>query len=361
MSEKNSRNNMKKVTQKMIAEEAGVSLSCVTRYINGSGYVSEKKKEKVRAVMETLHYIPNQQAQYLRGGQSRVIGHIHTALNENFLFVKIASSIELESYARGYRTISYSLEPDNTRQLEEMMTDLLSYGVDGIIINTGDDRSVIRQIERVAGSITAPMVMIERPSNAYGIEKLLFDHAEGSYISTKKLYGAGHVDIAYLGVKPTVPVEQERYQGYVQAMQDINCAYYKSHSWFVDCYSVENGYAKSLEIFADLEEEAFPTAVFVSSDILAAGVYRGFMEMGIRIPEQISVVGYDDTIAQFLSPPLSTMRLPAEEIAETAVDILIRKIERQEQHSGNRTTKIGPVFIERNSIRKISIQKGNDR
>lgn len=353
MGEKNFRNNMKKVTQKMIAEEAGVSLSCVTRYINGSGYVSEKKKEKVRAVMEHLHYIPNQQAQYLRGGQSKVIGHIHTALNENFLFVKIASSIELESYARGYRTISYSLEQENTQLLEEMMMDLLSYGVDGIIINTGDDRSVIRQIERVAGSITAPMVMIERPSNAYGIEKLLFDHAEGSYIATKKLYGAGHVDIAYLGVAPTVPVEQERYQGYVQAMQDINCAYYRSHSYFVDCYSVENGYAKTLEIFTELERDAFPTAVFVASDILAAGVYRGFMEMGIRIPEQISVVGYDDTIAQFLSPPLSTMRLPAEEIAETAVDILIRKIERQELHTGNRTTKIGPVFIERNSIRKI--------
>ena len=77
------------------------------------------------------------------------------------------------------------------------------------------------------------------------------------------------------------------------------------------------------------------------------------MERKIQIPEDISVVGYDDTIAKFLSPPLSTMQLPVEEIAEAAVNALINKLEEKEQHSGNRTVKIGPVFIERNSIKNI--------
>lgn len=347
-------NHVKKVTLKMIAKEAGVSISCVTRCVNESGYVSEEKRQKVYAVMEKLNYIPNQQAKFLRGGQSKLIGHIHLSTDENILFVKIAATIERKSYERGYKTISYALEEGNKIQmLNEMMNDLLSYGVDGIIVNAGGEKNIIQEVGRKANSISVPVVMIERPADVYEIEKILIDNEEGSYVAVKRLHDNGHKNIAYLGVVQNAPVERERFRGYVQAMMNIHPEYYESHSHFVEEYTVENGYLKTLEIFKEMKKEEYPTAVFAASDILAAGVYRAFLEMGIRIPDQISVVGYDDTIAKFLSPPLSTMQLPVEEIAAAAVETLIKKAEGKERCTGNRTMKIGPVFVERSSIKNI--------
>ena len=169
----------------------------------------------------------------------------------------------------------------------------------------------------------------------------------------RRLQNAGHRRIAYLGVVQEEIVEQERYHGYLQAMKGIDEEYAIKNSYFAEAYTVENGYKGCLEILDKRTGEEQPTAIFAASDILAAGVYRALMERKIQIPEDISVVGYDDTIAKFLSPPLSTMQLPVEEIAEAAVNALINKLEEKEQHSGNRTVKIGPVFIERNSIKNI--------
>ena len=102
--------------------------------------------------------------------------------------------------------------------------------------------------------------------------------------------------------------------------------------------------------------EFFPNISDRKEDILAAGVLRALYERNIKVPEDISVIGYDDTIAKFLSPPLSTMRLPVREIAEAAVVALITKLEKPGGNSGNRTVKIGPVYVERNSVRDLNRQ-----
>ena len=351
--EKNFTKSMKKVTLIDIADEAGVSISCVTRCVNGSGYVSKEKREKVCQVMERMHYIPNQQAKVLRGGSSRLLGHVHAVADENIFFTKMAVTIERKSFEKGYKTITYALDTGDVKMLEGILLDLISYGVDGIIINAGIDKEITEEIGRKAKKLSVPLVMIERPADVYEIEKILVDNGEGSYTAVRKLHNAGHRRIAYLGVVQEEIVEQERYHGYLQAMKGIDEEYAIKNSYFVEEYTVENGYKGCLEILDKRTGEEQPTAIFAASDILAAGVYRALMERKIQIPEDISVVGYDDTIAKFLSPPLSTMQLPVEEIAEAAVNALINKLEEKEQYSGNRTVKIGPVFIERNSIKNI--------
>lgn len=349
--EKKFTKNMKKVTLKTIADEAGVSVSCVARCVNASGYVSKEKKEKVYRVMERMNYIPNQQAKFLRGGSSRLLGHVHAVADENIFFTKMAVTIERKSFEKGYKTITYALDTGDVKMLEGILLDLISYGVDGIIINAGIDKEITEEIGRKAKELSVPLVMIERPADVYEIEKILVDNGEGSYIAVRRLYDAGHSKIAYLGVVQEEIVEQERYHGYLQAMRGIDQNYAEKNSFFVEAYTVENGYKGCLEMLDSRKGDERPTAIFAASDILAAGVYRALMERKIRIPDDISVVGYDDTIAKFLSPPLSTMQLPVEEIAEAAVNALVNKVEEKEQHSGNRTVKIGPVFIERNSIK----------
>ena len=168
--EKNFTKSMKKVTLKDIADEAGVSISCVTRCVNGSGYVSKEKREKVCQVMERMHYIPNQQAKVLRGGSSRLLGHVHAVADENIFFTKMAVTIERKSFEKGYKTITYALDTGDVKMLEGILLDLISYGVDGIIINAGIDKEITEEIGRKAKKLSVPLVMIERPADVYEIE-----------------------------------------------------------------------------------------------------------------------------------------------------------------------------------------------
>lgn len=349
----NMKNNVKKITMKRIAKEAAVSISCVARCINQSGYVAADKRQRVYEVMQRLHYIPNQQAKCLRDGHSKLIGHIHVISEENIFFSKMAAKIERKSFEKGYKTISIAFEAGDMEMVEKQLMDLLAYSVDGIILNPGINDEIVRELGDMVKKLTIPIVMIERPADVFEIEKILVDNAEGSYIATDTLIGEGHRRIIYLGVKTHEPVEQERYHGYVQAMRNVSDEYANRNSYFVDEYTVENGYKKCLEILDKLQDD-LPTAIFAASDILAAGVIRALHEKNLRIPEDVSVIGFDDTIAQFLSPPLSTMQLPIEEIAEAALDALIAKLKQTEETSSNRTVKIGPIYIERNSVQRIT-------
>ena len=359
--EKISQFNMKnkssnKVTLKMIAEKAGVSVSCVTRCINDSGYVAEKKKKAVQAVMEELKYVPNRHARMLRGERSKLLAYIYLAVDENIFFTKIATRIESISFRKGYTILSFALTNTNSVAFKEVMESLMSYGVDGLIFNTGSNQSIIEKVREVVRTISVPTVMIERCGDIYNVEKVLIDNTEGSYIAVSKLAAMGHRRIGFFGVNPESKVEQERYDGYLQAMEEVDPEYAKGHSFFTTAYTVENGcyrFREILDILKKEEKSVKPTAFLIASDILAAGAYRAISERGLKIPDDISLVGYDDTIAEFLSPPLATMQLPAEEIAEAATDILIYRIESSTEHDAHRTVKIGPVFIPRRSVKDL--------
>lgn len=345
-----------KVTMKMIAEKAGVSVSCVTRCVNDSGYVSDKKREKVRCVMNELNYIPNRQAKALRGGKTKLLSYVYLATDENIFFTKIGTRIEQISFKKGYIVLAFALSSADAVVIKEMIASLLSYGVDGMIFNTGSDQDIVSKVKEVIRAISVPAVMIERTGDIFDVEKVLIDNTEGSYTAVSKLREFGHRRIGFIGVEPNATVEEERYKGYVQAMKEIDPTYAEEHSYFVEKYTVENGYQKFLEVMNIMNDEdatVRPTAFLISSDILAAGALRAASQNGMKIPDDLSIIGYDDTIAEFLAPPLTTMQLPAEEIADAALNLLIEKIEAVSSHDNHRTVKIGPVFVARSSVRAI--------
>lgn len=343
---------MKKVTLQTIADAAGVSASCVTRCINNTGYVSKKKREKILKIMDELHYVPNRQAQCLRCGKSGLLGYIYISTDENILFTKTAMALERQSSERGYGIISVALGNVDYEKIKEALTLMCSHKVDGILFNTGDAISFDSNIENLIKSINIPVVMIERVMDIYEVSKVLVDSEEGSYIAANRLYQEGHTKIAYLGVEQIHKVDQERYVGYLRAMERINPEYAAKHSYFTDSYTIKCGYEKCLEILRNTDSQSRPTAIFVASDILAAGVYQAFSELNVRIPDNISLIGYDDTIAAFMSPPLSTIQLPVDEIAEAALEIIFEKNDKKSSHTGNKTVKIGPKYTERQSVCK---------
>ena len=154
--------NSKKITLKTIADLAGVSPSCVTRCINNSGYVSQKKRDKVDAVMKDLHYIPNQSAKCLRGGSSKILGYIYVVSRQNLFFTKLATQIERMSFEKGYGTISLAIPVVNEEILDKAMNLLMTHGVDGIILNLGSDIEAVNAIENVVKHSVVPVVMVER-------------------------------------------------------------------------------------------------------------------------------------------------------------------------------------------------------
>lgn len=342
-----------KITLKMIAELAGVSTSCVTRCVNNSGYVSQKKRDKINAVMKDLNYIPNQSAKCLRGGQSKLLGYIYLASDINIVFTKLGVKIERTSYEKGYSIISVAMPVVTEEILSKAVGTLMTYGVDGIILYLGSGEESLIAIKKVVKQCTVPVVVVERSVAIFEGDMILIDNVVGGYIAVNKLLEAGHRRIAYLGVEEKDLVEKQRYSGYLQAMEMFNPEYAKTHSYFVGEYTLESGYRKCREMLEGFNEDEMPTAIFAASDILAAGIYRAFHEMKIRIPEQISIVGYDDTIAEFMSPPLSTMELPLGEIAEAAIETLMEKIENSESNSNKKTILIGPKFIQRESIKRL--------
>lgn len=356
ISQTNEKKSSNKVTLKMIAEKTGVSISCVTRCINNSGYVSEKKRKIVQDAMEELNYIPNRQARMLKGEKSKLLAYIYLAQDENIFFTKIATRIERISLEKGYTILAFALTNANIETFQKVMQSLMSYSVDGLIFNTGSNQSIIEKVREVVKTISVPTVMIERCGDIFDVEKVLIDNTEGSYIAVSKLAEFGHHRIGFLGVEPNTKVEEERYRGYQQAMKEVNPEYAAKHCYFTTEYTVENGYNKFVDILNILrneDESTRPTAFLIASDILAAGACRAITEQEMKIPEDISLIGYDDTISGFLAPPLSSMQLPAEEIAEAATDMLIERIEDIAQYGGHRTVKIGPIFVSRCSVKDI--------
>jgi len=336
---------MKKLSD--VAKEANVSITTVARYINQNGYVSQKTREVIEDAIHRVGYMPNQTAKALRNGQSNILGHIVPYSPINTFFQKLSYSVNQLAYENGYQVLAVVLDDNNLETLKEMVDKLLSHQVEGIIFSSFIQKEVDRGIKNYLDSLDVPIVMIERAAECFGIDKVLINSAEGSYILTRNLLEWGHRDIAYIGKKMKYSVEKERYKGFQAAMQERGISVSENERlFFAEEYTVEEGQEQTERL---LQTKKLPTAIVAASDILAAGVLDTLYEHSLRVPEEISVVGYDDTIAQFLCPPLTTAHVPVKELARNAIGIMIEKLCNSKGEYGKNIT-VSPYLVERKSI-----------
>ncbi len=344
------------VRLKDIAEAANVSVSCVERYLNQSGYVSAEKRGRIEDAIKETGYIPNRTARTLRGQKSKLIGHIRTYAEDNRMFNKLAMELDNQAYQMGYLVIDmvYKQE-DGIQELKNKITALLGYQVDAIIFSCCVDTKYTGDIQHILydflSRLPIPVIMMERAFDIYSVNKVFVDYKEGSFNATKKLIEAGHKDIAYLGKKTDLPVEKERLQGFLEAMEAENLPVNREKRLIlVDDYHIQDG-CMGMEKF--LETEPYPTAIFTASDIFASAAVRTLTKHKLRIPDDMSIVGYDDTYAEVLTPPISTMRLPFQEMVRNALKIVAENGKNGEKKSGQ-TIIISPEYIERESVKRIS-------
>lgn len=322
-----------------VARAAGVSLTTVGRALYG-GYVSEDKRKRIEQVAHELGYIPNKAARGLKSNKSELIGHL-LQYNANQLYVKIAGGIEHSALKRGLSVIASTMYTHDDG--EPLLEDFRGRGVDGIIITSNG--SIGRDTVARLVTLGIPVVMVERSAGVPGTDSVLINDAGGAHAAVSSLMQVGRRSIAFIGCKDIGSyVEVDRRKGYEQALSDGGLAVDRRLTVYTDSYGHGEGYRAMKAI---LDSGAQPDGVFCTSDILAAGAMQLLYQRRIRIPDDISIVGYDDTISTLLSPRISSVALDISKIGECAVDMLTTR--REEPGREDRTVYIDTIFMDRHS------------
>ena len=308
------------VTIKDIARYAEVSVSTVSRVLNGKPDVNEETKTRINKAIKKLGYSPNSIARGLVMRRTNVIGFIIPDIT-NPNFPELARGIIEQADAYGYSVIFFDTNHDN--KVEKKAIKLLrSNQVDGIIVSftESNQEELIKLKEE-----NFPSVQVYRKSPHPILPTIAIDNVTSAYNAVSHLLSLGHTRIGHITTGEKTLSGLERMQGYKRAMQEAGIMV--ENRWIQICdHSAEEG-----EKAADKLLDAAPsiTAIFSSHDLMAIGAYQSIYGRGLRIPDDISIVGHDDIeIAKFVHPKLTTIKTYKKNLGRAAVDLLIEEMQR---------------------------------
>lgn len=299
----------KKVTIQDIARKANVSISTVSRVLNDGASVTEAKRKAVLQAMADLNYQPNVAAQALAGGQTRTIGVITQDISNPF-YDAILRGVRQGLEGSGYSPIFADGRWQADKEQKAILM-LLARQVDGLVILGGcSSEETLHQFGN-----QVPLIIIGRNLPSLGGQCLPLDDFAGAYQATQYLIEMGHRRIAHITGILSHEDAVQRQAGYLQALQDAGLE--PDPELIVEGDFVEQSGVLAVEI---LFSRGRPfSAIFAANDQMAYGVLLGLFRRGIRVPEDVSVVGFDDQrTSAYTTPPLTTIRQPAIEIGETA-------------------------------------------
>lgn len=324
-----------------IAKAAGVSLATVGRVIHNNGYVAEAKKREIEQIIKELGYVPNKMAQALKYSNSKLIGHM-TLFNQNMLYEQISTAVDHAAVKQGYHVLTLASHRNHGEE-EKQIEELIGQRVEGIIItsNNSIDRELINKL--VYNNI--PVVMIERTLNIPYVDLVLVDDYKGAYDTVHRILKQGHTKIGFIGKHLEQEVEMNRYQGYCSAMKDYDMPILQELIKLKNDYSIFCGYEAIKEIMEGTNQ---PTAVFMTSDIFACGVMQYLYENKISVPQELGLVGYDNTIATMLAPPINSVGLPYQDIGDAAIKLLLAR--RENSRAPAQRVMISTQYIDRGTV-----------
>ena len=306
----------KKVTIYDIASRANVSISTVSRVFNGNPSVSRKTRKKVEKIIEELHYIPNALARGLAHQSSRTVGLIVSDISNPF-FADTINGIESILYNEGF-TILLSNTYYSAEKEEMYITQMLEKRVEGMIIFSAYPQDN-RWIERAKNIV--PVISVQ--SALKGLDCVNTTDEDGAYEAVDYLIKLGHKNIAFLVYDYKTSTIIDRMKGYIKAHKNNGLTVNKDYiiaSKFTPCC----GYYMTREL---LEKYPEVTAIFAHNDKIALDAYLAVQSKGLKIPEDISIVGYDDIeTASLVRPKLTTVSQPFYEIGRNAAELLLKRI-----------------------------------
>ncbi|MEC0309107.1 LacI family DNA-binding transcriptional regulator [Paenibacillus lautus] len=318
-----------------VAKKSGLSVVTVSRVLNGAESVREKNRLKVLEAIKELDYRPNAAARSLARGKTGIVGLIVTTLQDSFFDAVVKELNEVLALHGYFLAISVStgIGSDEAHYL------IQEDRVDGLILlSPMEEDNYIVELKRR----NIPYVLIDnqKPDNdAYSVT---IDNYKGGYAATKHLLDLGHTSIAHISGQDMFRSTRERRSGFLQALEERSLAPFEM---ITGDFEIDFGYDVCRKW---LREGRLPSAVFAGDDNIALGVLNALLEEGIRVPEQVAIVGYDDQyISSKLRPHLTTVRQPTDRIGLAAADMLLRRMDGTMKRGGN--VRIDPELIVRES------------
>jgi len=332
-------------TLKEVAKKAGVSITTASKILNDKPFqihISEETKKKVLEVAKELNYYPNIFARSLRTKKTGIVGVIVSDITDPY-FGGIINGAEKILNENDYYFLLSSAQ--NSPQREELyLTKLRKSRVDGLLILGGTQRFTNNEVEQLVRS-GIPIVVVGRSAPHPDICSVTVDNFTGGFLATEHLIKLGHQDIVHITTTEPRVDGEERLNGYKSAMEKHGL---KNKCWIEKGdITAESGYKAMTNT---LKKGKRPTAVFAFNDISALGVMRAIRNQGLRIPENIAVVGFDDIpIAAHFDPPLTTMRQPQEEMGRRGAELLIRAVREREKGAERENIGLEAKLITRKS------------
>jgi len=334
-------------TIKDVAKLAGVHPSTVSRVINNDSRISEKTKEKVLLIINKLGYTPNAIARGLKTKRTYTLGMLIPDITNPF-FAEIARGVEDAASKNNFNVILCNTD-DKLKKERTYLQILRGKRVDGFILGTAHikDKSIL-ELEKKK----FPYILVSR--NIEGLEKncIIVDDIEGGKIATEYLIKLGHRQIAHITGPLQTRSALNRLKGYQLALKKYEIEYRDELVGEGD-FKIKGGY-QIMKRFLKLSEP--PAAIFAANDLLALGAMQAIQKKNFHIPEDFSVVGFNDIeLASFVYPALTTVRQPMLEMGAIAVKMLLKIIE--EGEFNQRKIVLKPKLIIRDSCKKTNIIK----
>ena len=332
-------------TIKDVARLAGVSTTTVSHVINKTRFVAEATQEKVNNAVKQLKYSPSAVARSLKCNSTQTIGMLVTQSTNPF-FSEVIDGVESYCYRQGYTLILcntggiYEKQRDYIRMLAEKR-------VDGILVMCSDlTEELLIMLDSYSD---IPKVIMDWGPESSQADKIIDNSEAGGYLATKFLIDHGHTNIACLSGHLNKAACKERIIGFRRAMSEARLQI--NEDWILE----GNFECDTAGLAADsiIAMDQKPSAVFCFNDTMALGLMSRLQQRGIRIPEDMSVIGYDNIeISEYFSPPLTTIHQPKRRVGKNAFEILLQRIKNKEHE--RRIFEMHPEIVERSSVKSIN-------
>ncbi|MBL6449082.1 LacI family DNA-binding transcriptional regulator [Fulvivirga sp. 29W222] len=324
------------ITIKDIARELDISPSTVSRALKDHPDISPKTKKQVRELAEKLNYQPNSIALSLRSSKSNTIGVVIPQV-VHFFFSTIISGIEDIAYAAGYSVMVAQSNESYDREVMDTKA-LFNNRVDGILVSMSRETTDYGHFESLHNR-GIPMVFYDRVCDPIDCSKVVVDDFDGGYRATKHLIDEGYKRIAHLAGPDSLHMFRQRLEGYKKALQEHGLPIDESLILAENASDDENVAKKLTEHLLELDER--PDAIFANNDIAALGAMITIKEHGLKIPNDMGIVGFSNwRFTSLTEPTITTVAQPGFEMGQEAARLLIAAIEAKKDEVITSVTKV---------------------
>lgn len=333
-------------TIKDVAKLAGVSTTTVSHVINKTRFVAEDTTKAVWDAIQALHYSPSAVARSLKVNTTKSIGMIITTSEAPF-FAEIVLAVEEYCYRQGYSLFLCNTQ-NNPEKIQNHLDMLIKKRVDGVLVMCTE---YTENSLTLFNGTNIPMVIMDWGRHDEKSDRILDNSFEGGYLATKHLIDNGHKEIGVIAGNLEKTTARDRFNGFLEAMKEANLPV--RQEWITEGdFEPEDGYECMNNLF---RLEKLPTAIFCFNDVMALGAISAITERGLSVPNDISIIGYDNIhSSRFYAPPLTTIHQSKSRLGTQALNLLLERIQKEEKVSEPQILEFHPELVPRKSVLNLN-------